>query len=112
MRRREFVTLLVGGAAAMWPFAARAQQPAVPLVGILSSASLSAFTDLLGAFREGLKETGDPRFNSIWTLAGTPCITLPAGAGTNGLPLGVQLVGLRHADDKLISTAAWIAARL
>ena len=57
MRRREFITLF-GSAAACWPFAARAQQPAMPTVGILSSASFSAFADLLGAFRQGLKETG------------------------------------------------------
>jgi amidase len=60
----------------------------------------------------GIEFTGDPRFNSIWTLAGTPCVTLPAGTGTNGLPLGIQLVGLRHADDRLLSTAAWVAAHL
>ena len=60
----------------------------------------------------GLEFTGDPRFNSIWTLAGTPCVTLPAGTGTKGLPLGVQLVGLRHEDDRLLSTAAWVAAHL
>jgi amidase len=60
----------------------------------------------------GVEATGDPRFNSIWTLAGTPCITLPAGAGANGLPLGIQLVGLRHEDDRLLSTAAWVAANL
>ncbi|WP_422002792.1 amidase [Reyranella sp.] len=60
----------------------------------------------------GIEFTGDPRFNSIWTLAGTPCVTLPAGTGAKGLPLGIQLVGLRHADDRLLSTAAWVAAHL
>jgi amidase len=57
---------------------------------------------------EGVEYTGDPRFNSIWTLAGTPCVTLPIGTGAKGLPLGIQLVGLRHEDDRLLSTAAWI----
>ncbi len=65
-----------------------------------------------GEAPKGQEFTGDPRFNSIWTLAGTPCVTLPAGTGGMGLPLGIQLVGLRHEDDKLFSTAAWVAARL
>ena len=65
-----------------------------------------------GEAPKGVEFTGDPRFNSIWTLAGTPCVTLPAGTGANGLPLGIQLVGLRHADDRLLSTAAWVAAHL
>jgi Asp-tRNA(Asn)/Glu-tRNA(Gln) amidotransferase A subunit family amidase len=65
-----------------------------------------------GEAPEGLKETGDPRFNSIWTLSGHPCITLPAGTGAKGLPLGVQLVGLRHDDERILSIAAWVAARL
>jgi amidase len=60
----------------------------------------------------GIEFTGDPRFNSIWTLAGTPCVALPAGTGTKGLPLGIQLVGLRHEDHRLLSIAAWVAARL
>lgn len=65
-----------------------------------------------GEAPEGLAFTGDPVFNSIWTLAGTPCVTLPAGKGPRGLPLGIQLVGLRHADDRLLSTVAWIEAHL
>ena len=65
-----------------------------------------------GEAPEGIALTGDPVFNSIWTLAGTPCVTLPAGTGPRGLPLGVQLVGLRHADDQLLSLAAWVAAHL
>ncbi|HVC57108.1 MAG TPA: amidase [Stellaceae bacterium] len=60
----------------------------------------------------GLGSTGDPSFNSIWTLAWTPCLTLPAGTGPNGLPLGVQLVGRRFADEALFDAAAWCVARL
>ena len=63
-----------------------------------------------GEAPKGVEYTGDPRFNSIWTLAGTPCVTLPIATGDMGLPLGIQLVGLRHADDRLLSHSAWVAA--
>ena len=66
----------------------------------------------VGEAPEGLGSTGDARFNAIWTLAWTPCLTLPAGNGRSGLPLGMQLVGQRFRDEALLDVAAWVEARL
>jgi hypothetical protein len=56
-RRRAFITLL-GGATAAWPLAARAQQAAMPIVGLLSPLSAAAWVHIVGAFRGGMRDLG------------------------------------------------------
>jgi Asp-tRNA(Asn)/Glu-tRNA(Gln) amidotransferase A subunit family amidase len=65
-----------------------------------------------GAAPKGLSSTGDPIFCTLWTLCGMPAISLPLLQGANGLPLGVQLVGPRNGDARLLRTARWLAAQV
>jgi Asp-tRNA(Asn)/Glu-tRNA(Gln) amidotransferase A subunit family amidase len=59
-----------------------------------------------------LASTGDAIFNGLWTLLHMPCLTLPAGEGPDGLPVGVQLVGKRHGDARLLDVGLWVESRL
>jgi Asp-tRNA(Asn)/Glu-tRNA(Gln) amidotransferase A subunit family amidase len=65
-----------------------------------------------GTAPRGLDSTGDPAFCTLWTLCGMPAISLPLMRGANGLPLGVQLVGPREGDARLLRTARWLAAQV
>ena len=56
----------------------------------------------------GLGYTGNPVFNRMWTLLGTPCVSVPAGQGENGLPIGVQLVGRVRDDARVMGCAAFL----
>ncbi len=64
-----------------------------------------------GPAPKGLGSTGNAVFNGMWTYLGVPCVSLPL-LQVNGLPLGVQLVGRRREDGKLLRTAKWLAERL
>ncbi|OGA29991.1 MAG: hypothetical protein A3I01_20345 [Betaproteobacteria bacterium RIFCSPLOWO2_02_FULL_65_24] len=60
----------------------------------------------------GLESTGDPIMNSVWTLLHTPCVSLTASRGPNGLPVGLQAVGRIGEDARTLAVADWIERRL
>jgi len=59
-----------------------------------------------------LTQTGDPSFCTIWSLCGVPAVTIPAGRGPAGLPLGLQIVGPRLSDDQVLAVAYWCDERI
>ena len=65
-----------------------------------------------GTAPKGLESTGDPAFCALWTLCGMPALSVPLMQGANGLPLGVQLVGARHRDARLLRTVRWLVQHL
>jgi Asp-tRNA(Asn)/Glu-tRNA(Gln) amidotransferase A subunit family amidase len=66
----------------------------------------------LGPAPEGLDDTGSAVFNGLWTLSGMPAVTLPVFTAENGMPMGIQLVGRRGDDARLLRTARWLATHL
>jgi Asp-tRNA(Asn)/Glu-tRNA(Gln) amidotransferase A subunit family amidase len=63
-----------------------------------------------GEAPEGLGATGDPAFNAYWSALHLPCVTVPAGEGPNGMPLGIQIVGREGDDRSVLAWAQWVAA--
>ena len=61
---------------------------------------------------KGLASTGDPSFCTLWTLCGMPALSLPLLQSSAGMPLGVQLVGRRYGDARLLRTARWLAKQV
>lgn len=59
-----------------------------------------------------LEQTGDPVFCTLWTLMGLPCLSLPILVGATGLPIGVQLIGGREEDARLMRTAHWLEQQI
>lgn len=60
----------------------------------------------------GLESTGSPAFCTTWTLTGVPAVSVPLLGGADGMPIGVQVVGRRHDDARLLRTARWLASRM
>ena len=61
-----------------------------------------------GPAPKGLQTTGDPIFNGLWTFCGTPCVSVPMLTSQEGLPMGVQLVGQKQSDARLLRSAQWL----
>lgn len=66
----------------------------------------------LGTAPKGLSDTGSAVFNGLWTLTGMPAVTLPVFTAQNGMPMGIQLIGRRGDDARLLRTARWLATHL
>jgi putative tryptophan/tyrosine transport system substrate-binding protein len=84
MKRRDLLGVL--GRAAAWPLAARAQQPAMPVIGFLHPTSPGAFPDRLCGFRQGLKDTGDVSQVAVIAAVNSPA-ALAAKAATTTIPI-------------------------
>jgi putative ABC transport system substrate-binding protein len=82
MRRREFVTLL-GGAAAAWPIMARAQRPEIPVVAFLNGGSPDGYAPMVAAFHQGLKDTGYVEAQSVRISNGLLVCTTASSNGSN-----------------------------
>ena len=95
----------------------RALRSIAPMVESIDDLFMQRYDAILtpaapGTAPKGLSSTGDPVFCTPWTLAGLPAISLPLMQGENGLPLGVQLVGRKNFDARLLRTARWLVSKL
>lgn len=87
--------------------ACRAQMPS-----LLEGLDVILAPSANGEAPEGLGWTGDPAFQGLWTILHAPSITLPTHEGPNGMPVGIQLIGRRYEDTRLLADADWVFSRL
>jgi aspartyl-tRNA(Asn)/glutamyl-tRNA(Gln) amidotransferase subunit A len=94
-------------AALDWPQVLRAG-----LNEILERADALITPAALGPAPRGLDSTGSPVFNGLFTMCGMPAVTLPLFRDTAGMPMGVQVIGRRDDDARLLRTANWLMQRI
>ena len=82
------------------------------LDGVFDRSDAIATIPATGEAPEGLSNTGDASFCSLWTQAGLPAITVPSGFGPRGLPLGLQIVGRYREDEHALKVATWVETTL
>ena len=90
---------------------ARTEQCRRMLDGLLENRDALLAPVVNGEAPVGLDYAGDPAFQALWTMLHVPAIALPTHRGPNGMPVGIQLVSRRGADDQLLSVAEWVWAR-
>ena len=78
------------------------------VAGILARFDAILCPSACGPAPKGYASTGNPVFNGLWTYLGVPCVSLPLLADDAALPIGVQLVGLRRDEARLLRTARWL----
>jgi Asp-tRNA(Asn)/Glu-tRNA(Gln) amidotransferase A subunit family amidase len=82
------------------------------LDGVFEKNDAIATIPATGEAPEGLSNTGDASFCSLWTQAGMPAVSIPSGFGPRGLPLGIQVVGRYREDEHALKVASWIESTL
>lgn len=86
----------------------RAREARTGCASLFTDCDLLLVPAAVGEAPKGLEFTGDARFNGAWSMLQLPCLTLPMGRGPTGLPIGLQLVGRRGDDQKLLSAASFL----
>lgn len=91
---------------------ALAESCRAPLPAVFEGMDLLLAPCVKGEAPLGLDSTGDPSLQAIWTILHVPTMSLPTHRGPNGLPVGIQLIGRRHDDQRLFAGARWVWERL
>jgi Asp-tRNA(Asn)/Glu-tRNA(Gln) amidotransferase A subunit family amidase len=82
------------------------------LAGVFEDIDVLLTLSAPGAAPKGLGSTGDPRYNRLWTLMGTPCVNVPAYVADGGLPVGVQVIARFGDDAGALAAARFVEAAL